>query len=919
MRSPKIVGLSACLSLLCVLQANAQQVQVAVQFQGRDQFGASDPVTGNKPPVPPMAQNAVAGVAPQQMWNPVDDQYGFTLANTGTTLSLLDTNFNPTTVTLTFFGDDSWDNDLNPTNLTTGNAQMMNGILKASASGGVPATFEFDGVPEGQYDLYVYMDVNNNANTIAQVWDFDNVTTNFIREQHQFYDTNTFIQATATTLAAATNNTNFANYVKFSNLGTYGRGVIGANAQYVSGNDGIGIAGLQLVPVGASVPNTTPLSFLVEPISRRGASGYSNVTFTTQFRGPASSIQWFKNGTPVATGSSYTPAPIATADNGAQISVKLTNNINSITSSNAILAVGNFIGTNSNGSIIMDGGIVNITIQPTNETVVAGSSGTFNTASTSAYVGDVSGAAPPISYQWQSAPKGSGTFSPIAGATGTVYVTPAAVPSDDGTQIRVAVTAGNTTVNSATVVLTVIPDPVPPVALSATVFPNGTQVGIRFNKTVEPVSASTASNYKINGVAVSAAIVRTNVANELIREGNLVSVIAATPISGSFTLAISGVGNVSGSQMAPTNVPGTVLGLTITDIGSTLASAGVAAVGDGTGTNALGNVITPDPEIPGVVTNWGDGAFDVLAQGNDYWNDADGFNFIWEPKTNSFDMRVQVVSVEGIDNWSAGALEVREGPPTTNGGGWELARHYFCKVDYGGPTPTLDAAGNKGANTYEFNCRLAPGNPALREGGGGQGSNNGNTNNAGFSYGWGGTGPGNPSPVPYPNAWIRIARVKSVSNNVTNDHMMGYSGTDGTNWSLREDVDLMDANHAGWLDITGKPAGPLPDVLYVGMGSVSHTGYGNGNPTNNATGLPYQAWIIYRNFGDTPTTTVITTPTLSVVHNADGTISLTYTGNLYSSATVNGSFTKVAGASSPFKVTPGTSGVTAATFYRAGP
>jgi hypothetical protein len=148
--------------------------------------------------------------------------------------------------------------------------------------------------------------------------------------------------------------------------------------------------------------------------------------------------------------------------------------------------------------------------------------------------------------------------------------------------------------------------------------------------------------------------------------------------------------------------------------------------------------------------------------------------------------------------------------------------------------------------------------------------------------------------------------------------MMGYSSTDGTNWSLRENVDLMDANHAGWLDITGKPAGPWPDVTYVGLASVSHSGLGNGNSTNAVTGQPYQAWVVYRNFGDTPTgVTVPTNPTVSAQHNADGSVTLTYTGNLYSSTTVNGSYTKVAAATSPFKVTP-TAGQ-ADTFYKAGP
>jgi hypothetical protein len=302
----------------------------------------------------------------------------------------------------------------------------------------------------------------------------------------------------------------------------------------------------------------------------------------------------------------------------------------------------------------------------------------------------------------------------------------------------------------------------------------------------------------------------------------------------------------------------------------------------------------------------------VLTGGNDYYNNADGFNFMWEPKTNSFDVKVRVVSVSAINDWSAGAIEVREGPPTPNGGGWELARHYFCKVDYGGPDAALDGSGN-GRNSYEYNCRLAPGDPTLRE----------PSNNApGGSGGWAGTGPGNPSPVPFPNAWIRIARVKSISGTTTNDHLLGYSSNDGQNWVLGEDVNLLDGTHAGATTISGNAAGPMPDVLYVGLGSTAHN-----NTTNNSTvgdfwysplGQPYACYVIYRDWGDVTPTAITNAPTLTFIRNSNGTVTLTYTGNLYESDTANGTYSTVSSASSPYTVTPSTSGKRTA-FYRAGP
>ena len=127
-------------------------------------------------------------------------------------------------------------------------------------------------------------------------------------------------------------------------------------------------------------------------------------------------------------------------------------------------------------------------------------------------------------------------------------------------------------------------------------------------------------------------------------------------------------------------------------------------------------------------------------------------------------------------------------------------------------------------------------------------------------------------------------------------------------WDLRQDVNLNDENHAGFLNLEGVPAGPMPDVLYVGLGSTSHTGIGNNNAENTGAvgefwyspiGQPYGCWVIYRDFGDVGywTRTRTSAPTLSFQENADAsTITLTFTGNLYSSPTVAGTFAVVPGA-----------------------
>ena len=76
---------------------------------------------------------------------------------------------------------------------------------------------------------------------------------------------------------------------------------------------------------------------------------------------------------------------------------------------------------------------------------------------------------------------------------------------------------------------------------------------------------------------------------------------------------------------------------------------------------------------------------------------------------------------------------------------------------------------------------------------------------------------------------------------------------------------------------------------------------------------PFGCYVIYRDYGDVVTAAV---PTLAFQVAANGTITLTYTGTLVSSDTVNGTYQPVTGATSPFPVNPKT-GTKAATFYQA--
>lgn len=693
---------------------------IAVQFLGRD--GSPDQ-TGN-PGVPPIAPSDSTGVVPQTFWNPIDNQYGYAAANKGTTSpgQLLDSTGVSSPVILTFDCNDSWYNDVTPTNLTKPAAKMMNGIIKSSAGGGVPGVFTFTNVPEGQYDLYVYTDMNGDG-VQAKFWDADGLTTYYVTLQHQFYDTNTFVLGSNTD----PNNipTNTCNYVKFSNLGTYGRGTIGVLGQWIKNSDGIGVAGIQLVNIGPPAVNPNPVSILKQPASRRVLVGDTNVTFSVSTKGPVFSYQWFTNGVaiPGATGSSVLAPPIASSDNGTKYSVVISNNVNVVTSSNAVITVGQlvqvagvqeklwygatrsdvesgaqdnvtpsiqlvlssfsspeeqgdtfterlnclfkpsvttnytffitsddnsdlFVSTDStpankrmvaqetawsnpfswvtddgggslsqkrsdrfvdpvtqasfsngipmvagtsyyieavhneggggdkvdvtfkivgesdpvNGDLSritafttapypmgLNGGYIVVTNFPPSLNATQSLTATLTIGATSGYVGDTSSASPGIAYQWQSAPAGSSTFANISGANGTSYTTPLLKLSDNGTQYRVALIAGDASTNSSVATLTVTPDTIPPRPVSITgVGATARTIVLTFDELMDKTSAETPSGYVFN----PGNIVATNVS--LGSDGMTVTIQTGTALPQNVTnvLTITGAKDLAGNLPA---------------------------------------------------------------------------------------------------------------------------------------------------------------------------------------------------------------------------------------------------------------------------------------------------------------------------------------------------------------------------------
>lgn len=842
-------------SVLCAIEARAQLTSpIGVEFLGRDQFGLP---AGSNPACQGLSPGDVAGVVPQGFWFQVDNHYNLNgncdifTADNGTTASIVDTNASPTGVTLTFTSSDSWDDNVNVANITTPNAKLMQGTIKQANGSHVPITFTFNNVPSGQYDVYVYCDVDGNG-VVAKLWDFYNVTTNYILEQQQFYDTNTFIQSTATSAAQATN---IANYVKLT-MGTDVRGQIGFLGQWDSSTLGMGITAVQLVPKGALVVNTIPLSFMLEPASRRGAVGASNITFTTNVRGPMQYLQWLKNGAvvPGETNTTYTPSPILSADNGATISFTASNNLNAITSSNAVLTVGQYV--TNNGIGVLDGGIINITTQPQNITVVAnrGARAVFTVAATTAgFTGDTSGAQPPLTYQWMSAPKGSSTFTVISNQTRAKYTAPLASQADDGTQFKVDVTYP--TLFSSTAVLTVLPNTNPPVLTAGAITRNDgvVEVAASFDEQVDPTTLLQA-NFTLNAGTITGFKLATNSAGTY--QSAILQTTGLTP-GNNYVLTGKSITDLSGNTLKSTNVSFTVpVSMQWAEIGT--------------------------PPAPGQVIPVGKDGFDILNGGREEWSTYDEVDMAYVKKTNDFDVKVQVIFVEPASEWTRCGLQARNAlnigePSTDHTNSTTSTASAYAQTHVNGSQDLLDTGlwpdptqiGNGASNNgHEQNTRLGKGIATTSWG-----------NNLGNPA----SNPPFPGPA-FPDVWLRLARQGT--------QLHGYSSLDGVTWTDQGTTSLTDQQ---------------PD-MYVGMSLSVETG-------NIWTAAAFDIWNApfnatfdrlfvgqFRNFGDYVASLPGPTVTIS---QAGAALTITYTGStLQQSATLGAgaSWTPVSGATSPYPV-----------------
>ena len=323
-----------------------------------------------------------------------------------------------------------------------------------------------------------------------------------------------------------------------------------------------------------------------------------------------------------------------------------------------------------------------------------------------------------LTYQW----KRNGVI--IEGATTPTLTIDQAELGDNNAVYTCDVSVFGKTVTSAPMKLVVTPDKVPPTVVSAGFMPGGNFIGIMFDEKLDQASATTASNYKVNGTPAEEAYmtpINSFSFPGYFFGGGKAVVIKASGIQGTnITIQISGVMDLAYNEIVTTNITVQIFGsgLTSKDIGSEF-----------------------DPAYPGQVYPYSSTDFDVEAAGSDIWNNADGFHFLYQERTGDFDMVVQVAGLLPMSRWSKAGFDVRE---TLEPGSRNRS---FIVAPEGGPTK--DPVNGTGVDQYESNFRADP-----------DGSSSTLTTSG---------------DAPYPNAWIRLKRSGST--------FTSYRSVDGVNWT----------------------------------------------------------------------------------------------------------------------------------------
>lgn len=204
--------------------------------------------------------------------------------------------------------------------------------------------------------------------------------------------------------------------------------------------------------------DSTP-GFTTQPANLTVTAGQP-ATFTVVATGAAPlNYQWQQGTTNIAgaTSASYTIVTTSASDNGLTFRVIVTNAVGNATSNSAALTV------NSAPAI---------TVQPSNQTVIAGQTATFTVTATGN---------PAPTYQWQNA----ATSANIPGATSASCTTPATTLADNGSTFQVVVTNAVGSQTSSVATLTVNSSGPPPSNSTVLTYHNDNlRTGLNPNETI---------------------------------------------------------------------------------------------------------------------------------------------------------------------------------------------------------------------------------------------------------------------------------------------------------------------------------------------------------------------------------------------------------------------------------------------------
>jgi hypothetical protein len=363
-----------------------------------------------------------------------------------------------------------------------------------------------------------------------------------------------------------------------------------------------------------------------------------------------------------------------------------------------------------------------------------------------------------LTYQWYK------NNVAIAGATAATYSIPNVLPTDNGAQIYCTTRALGYADNSGNIlwatshVASLTVNVSAPQMTYASYYANSNYVAfgydptnyiiVAFSAPMDPVMLAQPSTYNLGGgLTIQTVLVNTNDYKSVALG---VTGTITLPLNVTVSALLSGMGG--GLPVANTSVALKLTPLTDVDIG----------------------VAGSDPIVAGMMYVEGANAYTIACEGSDIYNNADGFNFAYEMKTNDFDVVVRQKDNKHTSNWAKGGLMVRETLDASSRD-WNIINDPVSSDGINAP----DNSGF-GANAVECNARNTTG---------------------GGSGGWNFQS----SPVPaYPNAWVRLKR--------TGNLLSAFYSTNGTSWTLQATNDPT---------VVGSQTA-LPAVVYVGLCTTAH-------------------------------------------------------------------------------------------------